>query len=89
MFRILAVSEVRGTTFDSKIRNKFIEIRYSAPDMFIIFITNDWYFTNFEIIWYQFISENTRQINKVYSFINKRNIDEMSYMINFGINDWT
>ena len=25
----------------------------------------------------------------VYSFINKRNFDKMSYMINFGINDWT
>ena len=29
------------------------------------------------------------KINKVHTFINKRNFDKMSYMIYFGINDWT
>ena len=52
IFRVLAVSEVRVTSFDIKIRNKFIEIKYSAPSRFIIFITNDWYFIILEIIWY-------------------------------------
>ena len=51
IFRVLPGSGVRGTSFDIKIRNKFIEIKYSAPSRFIIFITNDWYFTFFEIIW--------------------------------------
>ena len=52
IFRALAVSGVRGTSFDIKIKNKFNEIKYSAPNRFIIFITNDWYFTILEIIWY-------------------------------------
>ena len=43
MFRVLASSRVRGTSFDIKIRNKFIGIKYSAPNWFIIFIKNDWY----------------------------------------------
>ena len=38
IFRVLASSRVRGTSFDIKIRNKFIEIKYSAPNRFIIFI---------------------------------------------------
>ena len=45
IFRVLASSRVRGTSFDIKIRNKFIEIKYSSPNRFIIFITNDWYFS--------------------------------------------
>ena len=64
IFRVLASSRVRGTSFDIKIRNKFIEIKYSASNRFIISITNDWYFTVLEIIWfgllYRFISENAR-----------------------------
>ena len=32
--RVLAVSGVRGTSFDIKIRNKFIEIKYSASNRF-------------------------------------------------------
>ena len=51
-FRELAVSRVGGNSFDIKIRNKFFEIKYSASNRFIIFITNDWYFTILEIIWY-------------------------------------
>ena len=35
IFRVLASSRVRGTSFDIKIRNKFIEIKYSAPNYFI------------------------------------------------------
>ena len=52
IFRVIASLGVRGTSYDIKIRNKFIEIKYSAPNRFIIFITNDWYFTVLEIIWY-------------------------------------
>ena len=32
IFRVLAVSRVRGTRLDIKIRNKFIEIKYSTPN---------------------------------------------------------
>ena len=49
IFRVLKVSGVRGTSFDIKIRNNFIEIKYGAPNSFITFITNDWYFTILEI----------------------------------------
>ena len=52
IFRVLTVSGVRGTSFDIKIRDRFIEINYSAPDRYIIFITNVWYFIILEIIWY-------------------------------------
>ena len=47
IFRLLTVSGVRGTCFDIKIRTSFIAIEYSAStcNRFIIFITNDWYFT--------------------------------------------
>ena len=52
IFIVLTVSGVRDTSFDIKIRNNFIEIKYSAPNRFIIFIRNDWYFTILEIIRY-------------------------------------
>ena len=52
IFRILAVSGVRGISFDIKIRSEFIENKYNAPNKFIIFIINDWYFTILEIIRY-------------------------------------
>ena len=48
IFRVLASSRVRGTSFDIKIRNTFIESKYGAPNRFIVFITNDWYFTVLE-----------------------------------------
>ena len=35
IFRVLTVSGVRGTSFDIKIRNKFIENKYSAPNRFL------------------------------------------------------
>ena len=41
IFIVLTVSGVRATSFDIKIRNNFIEIKYSAHNRFIIFITND------------------------------------------------
>ena len=52
IFRVLAVSGVGGTSFNIKVRNKFIEIKCSAPNRFIMFIKIDWYFTILEIIWY-------------------------------------
>ena len=54
IFRVLASSRVRGTSFDIKIRNKFIEIKYSSPNRFIIFITvfkNKWFFGRFPSTW--------------------------------------
>ena len=42
IFQVLVVSGGRGTSFDIKIRFKFIEIKFSAPNRFIIFIINDW-----------------------------------------------
>ena len=59
IFRILAVSGVRGTSFDIKIRNKFTKIKYSAPNRFIIFITNDRYFTVLEIFWCHGLLKNS------------------------------
>ena len=46
----LTYSRVRGTSFDIKTRNNFIQIKYSAPNRFITFITNNWYFTILETI---------------------------------------
>ena len=92
IFRVLASSRVRGTSFDIKIKNKFIEIKYSAPNRFIIFVTNGWYFTVLEIIWYgrlyRFISKMLGKSIKSIPLLIK-GISIKCHMINFGINDWT
>ena len=49
IFKVLTVSRARGTIFDIKVINNFIEIKYNR---FSIFITNEWYFTILEIIRY-------------------------------------
>ena len=48
-FRIFTISRIRGTSFNIKIRNLFIEIKYSITDRFVIFITNNRRFRVFEI----------------------------------------
>ena len=35
------------------------------------------------------ILKNTRQIYKIHSFINERDFDKMSLVINFSIDKWT
>ena len=49
---ILAVSGVRVTSFDIKIRNWLLKLKFSALNRSIIFITNNWYFITLKIIWY-------------------------------------
>ena len=53
MFKVLTVSGVRGTSCDMKTRNRFIEIKYSAPNRFIMFLTKSLVFHNFlnNLVW--------------------------------------
>ena len=39
-FRIFTISRIRRTSCNIKIRNLFIEIKYSITDRFVIFITD-------------------------------------------------
>ena len=76
-----------------KIRNKFIEIKYSVSNGLVIFITNYWWFRILEISRYRrsnrSVLKDTRQVNKFNSFIYERNFYEMSFVIYFRIDKWT
>ena len=78
---------------DVKIKHKLIEIEDRVSDRFVILVTNDRWFRIFEVIRYRRsnrpILKNTRQIYKIHSFINERDFDKMSLVINFNIDKWT
>ena len=78
---------------DVKIRHKLIEIEDRVSDRFVILITNYRWLKNFEVIRfrriYRPILKNTRQMYKIHSFINERDFDKMSLVINFSIHKWT
>ena len=85
IFRVLIVSRIRDISFDMKIRNKFIEIKYNAPNRFIIFITDDWYLTILKIMWRgwlsRFSSKYAMKISKDHPFINERNFNKMRIIL--------
>ena len=76
-----------------KIRNKFIEIKYSAFYGPVIFITNYRWFRILERSRYRrsdgSVLKDTRLVNKFNSFIYERNFYEMSFVICFRIDKWT
>ena len=78
---------------DIKTRHKLIEIEDRVSDRFVILITNYRWLRILEVIRYRRsnrpILKNTRQIYKIYSFINERGFDKMSLVINFSIDKWT
>ena len=67
-----------------KIRNKFIEIKYSVSNGLVIFITNYWWFRILEISRYRrsngSVLKDTRLVNKFNSFIYERNFNEMPFV---------
>ena len=76
-----------------KIRHKRIEIEDHVSDRFVILVTNYRWLRILEVIRYRRsnrrILKNTRQIYKMHSFINERDFDKMSLVINFSIDKWT
>ena len=78
---------------DVKIRQKLIEIEDRVSDKFVILVTNYRWLRILEVIRYRRsnrpILKNTRQIYKIHSFINERDFDKMSLVINFSIDKWT
>ena len=78
---------------DVKIRHKLIEIEDCVSDRFVILVTNYRWLRSLEVIRYRQSNipflKNTRQIYKIHSFINERDFDKMSLVINFSIEKWT
>ena len=78
---------------DVKIRHKLIEIEDRVSDRFVILVTNYRWLRILEVIRYgrsnRHILKYTRQIFKIHSFINERDFDKMSLVINFSIDKWT
>ena len=78
---------------DVKIRHKLIEIEDCVSDWFVILVTNYRWLRILAVIRYRrsyrTILKNTRQIYKIHSFINERDFDKMSLVINFSIDKWT
>ena len=78
---------------DVKIRHKLIESEDRISDRFVILVTNYKWLRILEVIRYRrsiiLILKNTRQIYKIHSFINERDFDKMSLVINFSIDKWT
>ena len=72
-----------------KIRNKFIEIKYSVFYGLVIFITNYRWFRILEINRYRRSSGSVLKVNKFNSFIYERNFYEMPFVICFRIDKWT
>ena len=76
-----------------KSRHKLIEIEDCVFDRFVILVTNYRRLRILEVIRYRRsnrpILKNTRQIYKIHSFINERDFDKMSLVINFSIDKWT
>ena len=52
-FGIFTISWLRSVCMNVKIRNKFIEIKYSVSNGLVIFITNYWWFRILEISRYR------------------------------------
>ena len=75
-----------------KLRNKFIEIKYSVSNGLVIFITNYWWFRILEISRYRrsngSVLKDTRLVNKFNSFIYEMNFYEMPFVIYFRIDKW-
>ena len=71
---------------DVKTRHKLIEIEDRVSDRFVILVTNYRWLRILEVIRYRRsnrpILKNTRQINKIHSFINERDFDKMSFGFN-------
>ena len=78
---------------DVKTRHKLIEIEDRVSDRFVILVTNYRRLRILEVITYRRsnrpILKNTRQIYELHSFINERDFDKMSLVINFSIDKWT
>ena len=78
---------------DVKIRHKRIKIEDRVSDRFVILVTNYRWLRILEVIRYRRSNrsspENTRQIYKIHFFINERDFDKMSLVINFSIDKWT
>ena len=76
-----------------KIRNKFIEIKYSVSNGLVIFITNFRWFRILKLSRYRrsngSVLKDTRSVNKFNSFIYERNFYEMPFVICFRIDKWT
>ena len=92
-FGIFTISWLRSVCMNVKIRNKFIEIKYSVSNVLVIFITNYWWFRILEISRYRrsngSVLKDTRQVNKFNSFIYERKFYEMPFLICFRIDKWT
>ena len=78
---------------DIKIRHKLIESEDRVSDRFVILVANYRWLRILEEIRYRRsnrrILKNTRQLYKIHSFINERDFDKMSLVINFSIDKWT
>ena len=77
-----------------KIRNKFIEIKYSVSNGLVIFITNYWWFRILEISRYRRSNGSSlkilgKSINSIPLFIYERNFYELPFVIYFRIDKWT
>ena len=78
---------------DVKIRHKLIEIEDRVSDRLVILVTNYRWLRTLEVIRYRLsntpILKNTGQIYNIHSFINERDFDKISLVINFSIDKWT
>ena len=78
---------------DVKIRHKLIEIEDHVSDRFVILVIDYSWLRILEVIRYRRrnipILKNTSQIYNIHSFINERDFDKMSLVVNFSINKWT
>ena len=76
-----------------KIGHKLIEIEDRVSDRCVILVSNYRWLRILEVIRYRRsnrpILKNTRQIYKIHTFINERDFDKMSLVINFSIDNWT
>ena len=62
-FGIFTISWLRSVCMNVKIRNKFIEIKYSVSNGLVIFITNYWWFRILEISRYRWSNGNKDLVN--------------------------
>ena len=92
-FGIFTISWIRNVCMNVKIRNKFIEIKYSVSNGLVIFITNYRWLRILEISSYRrsnvSVLKDNRYVNKFNSFIFERNFYEMPFVICFRIDKWT
>ena len=77
----------------SRSDTSLLKLNICVSDRFVILVTNYRWLGIMEVVRYRRsnrpILKNARQIYKIHSFINERDFDKMSLVINFRIDKWT